>query len=269
VRQTSDTKRARGLLNRARDATRRKGIGYVCRTGIKRILSRLARTATYRYYKSFKSSRTFSLQEQTYSYFYHEYNTTWKNERAVEIPVVWRIVNEYKRKKILEVGNVLSNYFSVNHDIVDKHERTRGVITQDIANFHPTKKYDLIVSISTLEHVGWDENPHDHMILHEPDKFLHVIRNLKDLLTPSGKIVITLPLGYNPALDKILRNRRVQFSRRFCLKRVSKDNSWIEVGWRDIENSQYGRPFPAANGLLIGVIEAWSPCSLSEGKKRL
>jgi hypothetical protein len=54
------------------------------------------------------------------------------------------------------------------------------------------------VSISTLEHVGWDE------MTREPMKILKAIENLKNLTNPKGKIVVTLPLGYNPELDRLL-----------------------------------------------------------------
>ena len=30
------------------------------------------------------------------------------------------------KKKILEVGNVLSHYFRINHDVVDKYENRQG-----------------------------------------------------------------------------------------------------------------------------------------------
>lgn len=252
----NSSKRVRKLLFRARDAARKKGVYYVCRVGTKGVLSRLANSFWYHYYSSFKSSRTFIFQRGAYNYFYHRYNTTWKNERAVEIPIVWQLAKKYESKNVLEVGNVLSNYFSVNHDIIDKYERARGVINQDAADFHPTKRYDLIISISTLEHVGWDENPHDHRISQEPEKVLQTIENLKGLLTSKGKMIVTLPLGYNPNLDKLLKNGRIQFSNRFCLRRVSKDNRWIEVCWEDIENAKYNSPFYAANWLLIGIIEA-------------
>jgi hypothetical protein len=68
-------------------------------------------------------------------------------------------------------------------------------------------------------------------------------------------MVITLPLGYNPELDRLLRNGKVQFTRQFCLKRISEDNKWIEVCWKDVRNAKYNNPFPAANGLVIGIIE--------------
>ena len=51
-----------------------------------------------------------------------------------------------------------------------------------------------IVSISTLEHVGWDENTKD------PDKIFQAIKNLKSYLVPRGKLIVTMPIGYNPCL---------------------------------------------------------------------
>jgi cyclopropane fatty-acyl-phospholipid synthase-like methyltransferase len=51
------------------------------------------------------------------------------------------------------------------------------VINEDVVNFKSKKKYDLIVSISTLEHVGWDE---------KPMKIPRAIENLKTLITPQG-----------------------------------------------------------------------------------
>jgi len=246
-------KKVRKLLFKAKEASKRKGIYYVVRVGIKIIITKL--TNSFWYYKIFKSLITFTFQGETYRYFYHKYNTTWRNERAVEIQVAWKMVKTYKGRNILEVGNVLSHYFPVNHDIVDKYEKAAGVINQDVIDFHPSKKYDLIISISTLEHVGWDENLRDHKIVHDSMKILHAIENLKRLLAPKGKMVITLPLGYNPELDKLLRNGKIQFTRRFCLKRISEDNRWIEVYWKDVQNARYNNPFHAANGLVIGIIE--------------
>lgn len=80
------------------------------------------------------------------------------------------------------------------------------------------------------------------------------ITRLGGLLAPQGNIVVTLPLGLNPELDRLLRNGKVQFTELFCLKRVSKDNAWIEVDWQEAQTLRYSNPFPAANGLVIGVI---------------
>ena len=249
MKQNNAIKKIRKFSSRVKEVSKEKGIYYVIRAGIKIIINRITNYFWYHYYTKIKSKQTFVFQGRMYHYFYHRYNNTWENERAVEIPIIWHIVKENRGKKILEVGNVLSHYFRVNYDIVDKYEKVEGVINEDIVNFQPSKKYDLIISISTLEHVGWDENPR------EPDKILKAIEHLKSLLSPKGKIIVTLPLGYNPKMDRFLKEGWIKFDKLYCLKRITKDNKWIETNWNDICDAKYGRPFPNANGLVIGIIE--------------
>ena len=92
--------------------------------------------------------------------------------------------------------------------------------------------------------------------LNMPDKTFQAIESLKKLLNTNGKIIITVPIGYNPNLDNLLKSGKIKFDERLCLKRVSKDNRWIETDWTGIENLKFNHPFPFANGLLIGVIKA-------------
>lgn len=158
---------------------------------------------------------------------------------------------KYPEERILEIGNVLSHYFSVKHDVVDKYEKNKNVINQDVVDFRPAKKYDLIVGISTLEHVGFDENPS------EPMKILQAIENLISLLNPKGKIVVTLPLGYNRTMEKLIDEDKLKLTKRYCLKRISRDNEWIETDWKDANTATYDYHylFDTANGLVIGIIE--------------
>jgi hypothetical protein len=227
--------------------SKEKGIYYVISDGIHYLII----DSFWGYYLRIFKSRTFTFEGRTYSYLYHKYNRTWGNERTAEIPIVWEIMKKYRGKRILEVGNVLSHYFHVNHDIVDKYEKADGVINQDIVVFRPSKKYDLVVSISTLEHVGVNEE----WTSTEPKKILRAIENIKTLLASRGKIIITLPVGYTPELDELLKEEKIEFTKRYCLKRISMDNKWIETDWNDIQNAKYNIPFPAANGLIIGFIE--------------
>ncbi|MDO8516302.1 MAG: hypothetical protein Q7S28_03565 [bacterium] len=203
----------------------------------------------YPLYKKTRSSKTFTFQGDTYNYFIHYYNVTWENERSVEIPIARKIVNEYLGKKVLEIGNVLSNYFAFDHDILDKYERGPGLINEDVCDFQPDRKYDLIISVSTMEHVGWDEP------VREPRKILKGVENLKTLLAPQGKLVITIPVGYNTDLDKLLNDGELKFTKMYCLKKLSKDNEWKEVGWDDISHAKYNYPYPGVNGSIIGIIE--------------
>jgi hypothetical protein len=106
-----------------------------------------------------------------------------------------------------------------------------------------------IVSISTIEHMGWDETPR------EPKKIQLALENLSTkCLAPGGELVVTLPLGYNIYLDKLLKEDKIQFTEQYYLKRISDDNKGIQVGEGEIREAKYGTPFPYANVVVIGVI---------------
>ena len=199
------------------------------------------------YFKLKQGTKTFKFQGRVYHYYCNNYNTTWKNERVVEIPIVWEIVKNCNGK-ILEVGNVLSHYHRFRHDIVDKYEKADGVINQDVVDFHPTERYDLIVSVSTLEHIGWDENPK------EPKKVLKAIENLKsNCLAHGGIMVITVPLGHNLELDTSLKQGLIDLGKQYYMKRLSKDNLWKETDLENVQDLMYDSPFPRGNGIVIAV----------------
>ena len=201
------------------------------------------------YYTYLKTPKTFVFQGMTYNYFYHIYNFTCLNERAVELPIVWKFIEEYKNKRVLEVGNVLSHYFPFQHDIVDRYEKGEGVINEDIIDFRPPQKYDLIIAISTLEHVGWDEKPKN------PRKILLAFESLKRHLAPKGKMIVSLPLGYNTALDRFLEEEKIKFTKKYYLKRIDGTNEWKEVGWNDVRGIEYNTVLHSANALVVGIIE--------------
>ena len=256
-------RRFRDLLCLSWQVAQQKGIKHLIRAAatiiMYRVRSRIimsGNSIVFAVYAALKHMfcKTFTFRGDTYRYFYHRYNTTWRNERSVEIPIIYRFVKERDEVTVLEVGNVLSHYFPVRHDIVDKHEHSPRVINQDIVDFHPQKKYDLIVSISTLEHVGWDELYAGwDKGARDPTKALRAIENLKELLAPKGIMVVTFPIGYNPYLDRLLRDGKIPLTALFCLKRISKDNEWKEVSWSDVLDARFGSPFPNANGLIIGI----------------
>ena len=192
---------------------------------------------------------TFTLGGVRHRYLWHPYMTTWRSERAVELPVAWSRVRRVDPASTLEVGNVLSNYFRARHAVVDKYEQTPGVINEDIVDFDPGRRFELIVSVSTLEHVGWDEDePRD------PEKVLRAIERLRELLTPSGELVFTVPHGWHTDLDGYLADGRVPLAGRWCLKRISADGQWMEVDYAELEDIAYDSPFRYANGVTVGVV---------------
>lgn len=230
------------LLARAVQLYRTKGAFCFLRISCGYAVWRIPNLLMALYHRTFKSG-TFTFRGQIYNYFYHRYNTTWRNERAIEVPIVRDIVKKYKGKRILEVGNVLPHYFPTQHTILDKYEKASGVINLDVVDFQPAEKYDLIVSISTLEHVGWDEEQR------EPRKILRALENLKGCSAPGGQIVVTLPLGCNREMDKLLEDGKIRFTEQYCLKQISRGNKWAEVAWDKIRH-----PSPPANAVIIGII---------------
>jgi len=199
------------------------------------------------YFKLTRGTKSFKFQGHTYHYFCNNYNTTWNNERIVEVPIVRETLRNC-HGKILEVGNVLSHYYPVTHDVLDKYEKGKGIINQDIVDFHPTTRYDVIVSISTLEHVGWDENPKD------PKKVLTAIENLtKNCLTRGGIMITTVPLGHNPELDNIIKQGCTDLGNHYFLKRLSKENIWKETDLEDVKEAKYDFPFQRGNAIVVSI----------------
>ncbi|MDA1079152.1 MAG: hypothetical protein O2840_00455 [bacterium] len=193
--------------------------------------------------------RSFTFQKKKYRYFSHTYNSPHRNERTVELPIIWAEVQKYKAEDVLEIGNVLSHYFPSTHQVVDKYEVAPGVINQDIVKFKAKKKFKLIVSISTLEHVGWDEKPRSKQ------KILDAFRQIRTLLAPRGTAIITLPLGYNSYLDAHLQSGAVQFDQVHYLERTTAFNDWVQVSKKVLQRSpQYNYPFCNANVILIGKL---------------
>jgi hypothetical protein len=238
------------MLSKAKHAYNREGLSYILRSGL---MMSLGYVLIY-YYKMFKLSETFEFQGKTYHYFFHPYCTTWRNERTVAVPIIWDIVKRYeqKGKNILEVGNMLSYYFKVSHDIVDKYEIKGGVINEDVVAFKPSKKYDLIISILTLPEVGWYDMPRD------PEKSIRAFGNLKKLLAPGGRIVLVVGLGLYTQFETSLRAKTIEFNNQGYLRHL-KGYRWQEAEWNNVKDVKYDKLVPTAHAILIGTIGAESP----------
>jgi hypothetical protein len=192
---------------------------------------------------------SFFFEGQTYRYLSSLRNGAWATERAVEVPVIWREVRKNRPADVLEVGNVLSNYHRIYHQVVDKYEPSIGVINKDIVDFRPNRTYDLIVSISTLEHVGFEEE------VKEPRKPLRAVENIRSLLSQSGKAIFTVPIGWNPTIDTLLLDGEL-FDDQKYLGRIGRNNEWEEVDRNKALLSKYGSLYPFANAICVGKIRA-------------
>lgn len=157
-------------------------------------------------------SDVFTFQGHWLSYFDHPYNHTVLNMRRVEIPIArWYIEKAGELARILEVGNVLAHYGPVNWPVLDLREK--GAINADVMKWKPEQKVDLLISISTLEHVQAKPSA--------------AVRRLRTFLVPGGTAVITVPTGYNAILDLQLSDGTIGADEVHCM-RVYGANWWRE-----------------------------------------
>lgn len=136
----------------------------------------------------------------------HLYNSTAMNERGVELAEVRGLIEalDLDGAKVLEVGNVLAHYPELDamvpdRTIVDKYEDHPRALNVDIMEWSD-EKYDLIIAISTLEHIGTDaEAPGETF----PPRALHALLRLRSFLPRGGILFATWPQGHNECLDRM------------------------------------------------------------------
>lgn len=198
-------------------------------------------------------SATFTHDGVPHRYRRSAYNYTWLNERAVEVPLAVAQLDAAERAgtdpaRILEVGNVLSHYRPAAHTVVDKYERADGVHNVDVVALDLAGPFDLILAVSTLEHVGFDEDVQD------PGKPARAVARLGSVLAPGGRLWCTFPVGYNPALDAGLRDGSLGFTRLTALRRTGRDNRWAEVPPADVWGVQYDWLLYTAHAVIVAEL---------------
>lgn len=204
------------------------------------------------------AQRTFELDGRSYSYFVSRGNRTWDNERAVEIPVGREAVQAHGRPEtVIEVGNVLGQHFAdTRHRVLDKFERHPCVTwNEDVIEFEPPFAPELVVSISTLEHVGHSEQPP------WPEKFRLAVEATIGWLAPGGRLLFTVPLGYNPSVLEFLEDPSPQVTSMHFMRRTTLDNLWEQTSFSEVRDYRYDKPFRCANALAFVEARAAYPGS--------
>jgi hypothetical protein len=190
--------------------------------------------------------RTFALGGREYPYLRHRYSDTSSSERAVELPVALALLRDRRTAPVgdvLEVGNVLTHYTRSDHLVVDLYDHSPGVVHEDIASF-TGGPFGLVLSVSTVEHIGWDESPRDL------GKAVRAVRHMASLLAPGGVMLVTIPVGYHRFLDDAVAGGRLRPTRTAWMVRTGL-RRWAEGSEAQALATVYGWPHAGANAVAF------------------
>ena len=227
-------------------------------------------------------NKTFDFKSKKLYYNRIQYNNP--SERAVEVPIGFDFLaaNVEESARVLEVGNVLSCYENtlseeigiISREIVDKFEKDIGIDNHDLMELNPPDKYNVILSISTVEHIGQEVDPTggygEHTHSRDREAPLKAIVKIYDLLAVNGKALITVPFGtltdgrwyiqFSGQYLALLYNKygipKEAVSTSF-LKLIDRDSgSQVNMLWEDsqgleVSNCEYHHPLPAANAIAV------------------
>jgi hypothetical protein len=198
------------------------------------------------------ADRHFTFRSEKLKCHYAHYNVTWSNERCVEIPLGQHILAQ-ANGPALEVGHVLGHYGTRGHTVIDKFESAPGVLNEDITEWEAQtgERFALILSLSTFEHIGFDDEAEGD----SAKKIRAAIAACRALLAADGRLVITVPLGYNPHLDELIETDTLGEDRASFLLR-SGPREWAEVARAEAVGTRFGCPFPYANALMVAEFNA-------------
>lgn len=177
----------------------------------------------------------FKFKNKEYKYFDHPGNQTAVNERRMELPIAFEFAEKYK--DIIEIGNVTRHYHrEYTHDVIDLYEKSAWpIFNSDILTWKPSdfdegdKPYKAALSISTVEHTK------------------DTRKAIENIMRLTPHYLITVPFGYATTYDILGWN----YWKTYYMKRISKDNRWKQIEWKDIKNPEYGAPYPFANYVAI------------------
>jgi hypothetical protein len=205
---------------------------------------------------------------------------------CVEIPIAFAFLNRWlrPRARICEVGNMLSHFESHLSDlcglhrrkIFDRREGGPGVDPRELLELPPRPRFDLVVSLAKVEHLGQLEQLDSNEQLSRPaqgrrEAPLEAIARMYDLLVDGGRALVSAPFGRlcdggwfvqfsGEYLDRLTTVYGIPASalRIRYLKRVTMEphlrnpyQIWQQVDRHTAARSSHDHPYPYANAVAI------------------
>jgi hypothetical protein len=189
----------------------------------------------------------------TINLFYHAHNCGGGPERTTERSVEMALALMWLRKTsgaVIEVGAVTPYYLTPEDPLANKISRIidpadpHRSVTDRVSLFDFDFSGANVLSISTLEHVGTRDYDLEETHRSCPDA-------LTKLIAESATCLLTMPIGYNPGLDRHLATAPMRPDVQLTIVwRGPKFNNWrVTANRRVIEKIVYGQAW--ANGVAI------------------
>lgn len=172
----------------------------------------------------------------------------WRTERGIELAIAKRALQQHRPDDVIEIGNVLPLAGHDDHLVVDKYEQGPNVVNEDIVEFTPDRKYPLVISVSTLEHVGWDEVPVD------PGKASRALTNMASIVAEGGGMLVTIPVAFHPEFEDFFVSDESPFDAIDLLVKTSRTAEWEQRPVEERHAIRYGQPYCCGNGVLVGIV---------------
>ena len=177
------------------------------------------------------------------------YHYTWLNERAVEVALALDLLERHPGASVLEVGNVLGHYAPFEHTVVDKYEQASGVLNEDVADLDLGRQFDLVLAISTLEHVGLDEDVRDD------DKPLRALERLRAHVAPGGRLWVRTPSATTRRSTRGCATGCPGSSGCVPCAGTTR-NEWREVPLEQAWGTSYDRLLYTAHAIVVAELDA-------------
>lgn len=124
------------------------------------------------------------------------------NERILEIPFVFNTIPQKKKQKILDVGacesTVALSLASFGHEVTAldfrpyplEHPNITPVLEDICTTTLPSKTFDFVVCLSTLEHIGFDTQ---YGKASAEMTAVKAVIQMHRVLKPGGTLILTIP----------------------------------------------------------------------------
>jgi SAM-dependent methyltransferase len=196
------------------------------------------------------------------------------DERTIEIP--WCLARYDGEKRVLDVGYAFAEpaYLAglaalgarelVGVDLAEAEVPGLSPVVADVRTLpFDDGSFDLVLCVSTLEHVGRDTEMYAVEAARADDGDEAALRELHRVLAPRGRLLVTVPTGaeddqgwqvQRPPGEWIARFERSGFL-------VFEDELYLHdvEGWRtatpaQVEGVPYGAPGPGAGAILLAEL---------------